>query len=172
MIGEALAAQHADVDTVKRMRGGEFRLDDAKAYLEAARGMRATGEQSEAVFGLHRDSIETHYATLSALTKTVRPEDDPFVEHYQTPVVLALLAEQDPDFGKSLEVFVEQIGKSEALIGRESIRRYGGLYGPTCVVDFALIPGSTSNMVNRILKDTPISRRSTGRPSWPRSPGA
>lgn len=156
MIDEALAAQHADVDTVKQKRGTEFRIDDAKAYVEASRGMRAAGDQSKAVFQLHRDSIETHFATLSALTDAVRPEDDPFVEHYQTPVVLALLIDQDPAFAKSLEIFVEQIGKSEALIGRESIRRYGGLYGPTCVVDFALIPGSTSNVVNRILKDTPI----------------
>ena len=156
MIDEALAAQHADVDTVKRKRGSEFRLDDAKAYLEASRGMRAAGDQSRAVFQLHRDSIEAHFSTLSALTETVRPEDDPFVEHYQTPVVMALLVEQDPEFAKSIEIFVEQIGKSEALIGRESIRRYGGLYGPTCVVDFALIPGSTSNVVNRILRETPI----------------
>ncbi len=155
MIDEALAAQHADVDTVKRKRGTEFGLDDAKACLETARGMRAAGEQSEAVFGLHRDSIETHFTILSALTETVRPEDDPFAEHYQTPVVIALHIDQDPAFAKSVEVFVEQIGKSKALIGRESIGRYGGPYGPTCFVDFALIPGSTSNVVNRSLRDTP-----------------
>lgn len=28
--------------------------------------------------------------------------------------------------------------------------------GPTCVVDFALIPGSTSNVVNQILQKTDI----------------
>lgn len=44
------------------------------------------------------------------------------------------------------------------MIGRESVRRYGGFYGPTCVVDFALIPGSTSNVVNRILKETDIPK--------------
>ena len=52
--------------------------------------------------------------------------------------------------------FVGAIKKSESLIGRESARRYGGFYGPTCVVDFALIPGSTSNVVNRILSGITI----------------
>jgi len=35
------------------------------------------------------------------------------------------------------------------------------MYGPTCVVDFALIPGSTSNVVNRILKtvDIPLAHK-------------
>ena len=32
------------------------------------------------------------------------------------------------------------------------MRRYGGFYGPTCVVDFALIPGSTSNIIKIKLK--------------------
>ena len=31
-----------------------------------------------------------------------------------------------------------------------------GFYGPTCVVDFALIPGSTSNVVNQILQTVNI----------------
>ncbi len=156
MIDEALAAQHADVETVKKKRGTEFTLADAGAYLEAARKMHPIGDQSEAVFRLHLDSVATHFKVLSGLTDRVRPEDDPFVEHYQTPVVLAYLTEQDEAFRQSLEIFIDQIGKSEALIGRESIRRYGGLYGPTCVVDFALIPGSTSNVVNQILRETPI----------------
>ena len=46
MIDEALAAQHADVDTVKQKRGTEFRIDDAKASLAFATGpcpARATG---------------------------------------------------------------------------------------------------------------------------------
>ena len=29
-------------------------------------------------------------------------------------------------------------------------------YGPTCVVDFALMPGSITNVVNQILKDLDI----------------
>lgn len=57
---------------------------------------------------------------------------------------------------KSADKFVESIEKSEDIIGLDSVRRYGGFYGPTCVVDFALIPGSTSNIVNQILKKTDI----------------
>src|SRR5690606_2244353 len=46
-------------------------------------------------------------------------------------------------------------------IGLEAVRNYGGFYGPTCVVDFALIPGSTSNMVNQVLKkvDIPVDHK-------------
>jgi hypothetical protein len=91
-----------------------------------------------------------------SLTDTIRPEDDPFVEHYQTPAVLEILYENDESFKSSIDKFIEGVGKAEALIGREVVRRYGGFYGPTCVVDFALIPGSTSNIVNRILKHVDI----------------
>ena len=156
MIDEAMAAQRADVETVKKKRGEAFVIDDAKAYLNAAKKMKPVGEQSKAVFRLHIDSVAAHFAVLEKLTKTVRPEDDPFVEHYQTPVVMEILCEEDKAFAKSLDVFVRAITKAEALIGRESARRYAGYYGPTCVVDFALIPGSTSNVVNQILKTTDI----------------
>jgi hypothetical protein len=55
-----------------------------------------------------------------------------------------------------MDLFIDAVGKAESLIGREVVRRYGGFYGPTCVVDFALMPGSTSNVVNRILKTMEI----------------
>jgi hypothetical protein len=161
MINEAMAAQRADVDMVKKKRGQVFRIDDAKAYLDAVKKMRVAGNQSKAVFRLHTDSVTAHFNVLGGLTKTVRPEDDPFVEHYQTPVVMEILYDQDPAFRKSIDRFVRAIGKSEALIGRESARRYAGFYGPTCVVDFALIPGSTSNVVNQILTtvDIPVAHK-------------
>jgi hypothetical protein len=158
IVDEAMAAQRADVETVKRKRGQEFVIEDTKAYVDAANKMKAMGDQSKAVFRLHVDSINAHYEILKSLTKTVRPEDDPFVEHYQTPVVLEILYDEDEKFKKSMEKFIEAIGKAEALIGKESVRRYGGFYGPTCVVDFALIPGSTSNIVNRILRETDIPK--------------
>ncbi|MEZ5336178.1 MAG: DUF2193 family protein [Methanolobus sp.] len=107
-------------------------------------------------FGLHINSVNTHYEVLSSLTDSVRPEDDPFVEHYQTPPIMDILYEEDPAFRESVEKFIDRIGRSEALIGKESIRRYGGFYGPTCVVDFAFVQGSTSNVVNRILQKTDI----------------
>jgi len=156
MVREAIAAQRADVETVRKKRGQSFTISDARAYLDAVRLMEPAGDQSAAVFALHRDSVVAHFDVLERLAKTVRPEDDPFVEHYQTPVVMEILYDEDPSFKKSVDAFVAAIGRSAALIGRESARRYAGFYGPTCVVDFALIPGSTSNVVNRVLQETEI----------------
>ncbi|HUU75924.1 MAG TPA: DUF2193 family protein, partial [Methanoregulaceae archaeon] len=134
MVNEAMAAQNADVGMVKKKRGQAFVIEDAKAYLDAVKMMKPIGEQSKSVFSLHTNSVKAHFEVLEALTKTVRPEDDPFVEHYQTPVVMEILYDEDPAFRKSVNAFVEGIGKAEALIGRESARRYAGFYGPTCVV--------------------------------------
>lgn len=152
MVNEAIMAQKADVGTVSKYRGQNFKMEHTKAYVDVANKMEAVEGQSEAVINLHVDSINTHYNTLTGLTDTVRPEDDPFVEHYQTPAILEILYEEDESFKKSVDKFIDAIGKSEDIIGLDSVRRYAGFYGPTCVVDFALIPGSTSNVVNRILK--------------------
>jgi hypothetical protein len=156
-----MAAQWADVNIIKEKRGHEFKIKHAKGYVDVANKMEAVGNQDPSVIKLHKDSINAHFDILSELTKTVRPEDDPFVEHYQTPAILEILYKEDPEFRKSVEKFIQTIEKSEALIGKEVLRRYGGFYGPTCVVDFALIPGSTSNIVNRILKnvDIPIAHK-------------
>ncbi len=163
MVAEAMAAQHADVNQIKKKRGQDFVIDDTKAYVDAVKGMKAIGDQSKAVFALHTDSVNAHYSILKGLTKTIRPEDDPYVEHYQTPVIMEMLYDADPKFRKSVDVFIKSIGKAEALIGKECVRRYGGFYGPTCVVDFALIPGSSSNIVNQILKvtDIPVPHKQT-----------
>lgn len=156
MVNEALMAQKADLEVIKKNRGKKFKIEDTKAYLDVVEKMEAVGEQSEAVINLHVDSVKTHYQLLTSLTSTIRPEDDPFVEHYQTPAILEILCEEDPQFQGSVEKFTVAVKKSEALIGKEVVRRYGGFYGPTCVVDFALMPGSTSNVVNQILKTTEI----------------
>ncbi|MDD1774171.1 MAG: DUF2193 domain-containing protein [Methanobacterium sp.] len=163
MVNEALMAQKADVSTVKKYRGQEFKIAHTKSYVDVANKMEAVDGQSEVVLDLHKNSINIHFETLKGLTDTVRPEDDPFVEHYQTPAILEILYEEDKEFKKSMDKFIEAIGRSESLIGREVVRRYGGFYGPTCVVDFALIPGSTSNVVNRILKnvDIPVDHKQT-----------
>lgn len=96
-------------------------------------------DKVQSVIDLHVNSVNTHFNTLTSLTDTVRPEDDPFVEHYQTPAILEILCEEDEEFKNSLKTFISTIDDCEALIGKEVIRRYGGFYGPTCVVDFALI---------------------------------
>jgi len=161
MVKEALMAQRADVETVKKYRGQEFKIEHTKPYVDVANKMEAVDGQSESVLNLHKRSINVHFETLKDLTDKVRPEDDPFVEHYQTPAILEILYDEDEDFKSSMDKFIDAIGKNEALIGREVVRRYGGFYGPTCVVDFALIPGSTSNVVNRILKtvDIPVDHK-------------
>ena len=156
MVKEAISAQKADLNTIKKNRGKKFKVTDTKAYLDVVNKMTVANGQSSSVINLHVDSVNAHYKTLSGLTETVRPEDDPFVEHYQTPAVLEILYKEDESFKKSVDRFVDTVGMSEALIGREVVRRYGGFYGPTCVVDFALIPGSTSNVVNQILKGVDI----------------
>jgi hypothetical protein len=156
MVQEAMAAQRADVSVLKEKRGTTFKLSDAKPYLDAVEKMTVASGQSAAVINLHKASVRSHFNTLSALTDHVRPEDDPFVEHYQTPVVLEILRDEDAAFGKSLEAFADAIKKNEAIVGKEAARCYAGFYGPTCVVDFALMPGSTSNVVNQILQKTDI----------------
>jgi len=161
MATEAVSAQNAVIRTINAKRGATFKVTDAKPYVDAVNQMKPMGEQSKEVFDLHIESVNAHYDTLTGLTDTVRPEDDPFVEHYQTPPIMEILYDEDPAFRRSVEVFIDAIGKSEALIGKESIRRYGGFYGPTCVVDFAFSPGSTSNVVNRILQtiDIPLEHK-------------
>jgi hypothetical protein len=156
MIAEALAAQKADVGVIKKNRGTKFKLSDAKPYVDAVNGMKPGDGQAKTVFDLHINSVNAHYDILSSLADTVREEDDPFVEHYQTPPILEILYDEDPTFRDSTDKFIQAIADNEALIGKESIRRYGGFYGPVCVVDFAFSPGSTSNVVNRILKTMTI----------------
>lgn len=161
MADEAIGAQNADLEAINTGRGGKFEISHAQPYVDAVNRMKPAAGQSKEVFGLHVNSVNAHYDLLKSMTKTVRPEDDPMVEHYQTPAILELLYEEDPKFRKSADKFIQATGKSEALIGREAVRRYGGFYGPTCVVDFAFVPGSTSNVVNSILQtiDIPVEHK-------------
>jgi len=159
MINEALAAQKADLSVIKAKRGGDFKISDAKPYVDAVNAMKAGEGQCPEVIRLHVDSVNAHFEILQKLTDTVTPEDDPFVEHYQTPAILEILYDLDPGFRKATDAFIKAIADNEALIGKEAIRRYGGFYGPTAVVDFAFVPGSTSNVVNTILKGLSIDKQ-------------
>ena len=156
MISEAMAAQKADIEVISKNRYNSFKISDAKPYADAVSKMKALDIQAESVINLHKKSVESHFDVLSSITDTIVSEDDPFIEHFQTPPVLEILCEEDGKFADSIDKFVQVIEDCEALIARESIRRYGGFYGPTCVVDFALMPGSTSNVVNQILQKTDI----------------
>jgi hypothetical protein len=156
MVEEALAAQYADIDVIRRRRGMRFHMKDTRPYVDAVEKMTVLPNQSKAVINLHKESVKNHFEVLSTLTTHVREEDDPFVEHYQTPVVLDIICSEDEAFAGSMEKFADTIREHEALIGREAARCYAGFYGPVCSVDFALMPGSTSNVVNRILEKTDI----------------
>ncbi|MCD6458614.1 MAG: DUF2193 domain-containing protein [Thermoproteales archaeon] len=140
----------------KEKRGKKFHITDAEPFVEAVKQMKPVDDQSPEIFALHVDSVVAHYEILKSLTDYIRPEDDPFVEHYQTPPILEILYEEDPAFRKSVEKFAEAIEKNEALVGQYVVKCYGGFWGPTCVVDFAFVPGSTSNIVNQILKKVDI----------------
>ena len=130
MIAEALAAQKADLNVIKAKRGGKFKISDAKPYVDAVNGMTAGEGQSPEVIRLHVDSVNAHYQIFEKLTETVTPEDDPFVEHYQTPAIMEILYELDPAFRGAVDQFIKALADNESLIGKESIRRYGGFYGP------------------------------------------
>jgi len=132
---------------------GTFKLKDAKPYVDAVNKMKPGDGQSKEVIDLHVQSVNAHYDILVGLTDTIRPEDDPFVEHYQTPPILEILYDEVPEFKKSMWKFIDALAANKALIGREAVRRYGGMYGPTCVVDFAMSVGSVPNLVNRILRE-------------------
>jgi len=163
MVNEAMGAANADLSVIKKKRGGTFKIVDSKPYVDAVNQMKPGAGQSKEVFDLHIQSVNAHYDILMGLTDTIRPEDDPFVEHYQTPPILEILYDEDPAFKKSMWKFIDAIADNKALIGREAARRYGGMYGPTCVVDFAMSVGSVSNVVNRILTglDIPDDHKKT-----------
>lgn len=163
MIDEAVGATKAVFGVIKQKRGGTFKLTDAKPYVDAVNKMKPGDGQSKEVVDLHVKSVNAHYDILVGLTDTIRPEDDPFVEHYQTPPILEILYDLDPEFKKSMWKFIDAIAANKALIGLEAVRRYGGMYGPTCVVDFAMSVGSVPNVVNRILRgmDIPEAHKKT-----------
>ncbi len=151
MVNEAVNAAKAVFGVIKVKRGGPFKIADSKPYVDAVNGMKPGTGQSKEVFDLHVKSVNAHYDILMGLTDTIRPEDDPFIEHYQTPPILEILYDEDKDFKASMWKFIDALAANKALIGREAVRRYGGMYGLTCVVDFAFSCGSVPNLVNWIL---------------------
>jgi hypothetical protein len=66
----------------------------------------------------------------------------------------------DPAFKASMWKFIDALAEPDnvALLGREAVARYGGMYGLTCVVDFAFSVGSVPNFVNRILSKMDIPK--------------
>jgi len=158
---EAMAAPRADVQQGKRECAQDFDVGVTPAYADAVKGRKPRGRQSKAVFCLQKESVSAYYTILRGVRGSIRPEDDPFVGHYHAPVVMEILYHEDPGFRKGVDLFIKGVAKSEALIGKESARRYAGFYGPRCAVDFAGIPQCGSNIVNPILKtiDIPLDHK-------------
>jgi hypothetical protein len=162
MIEEAAGAADADLNVIQAKRGGPFVFTDAKPYVDAVNKMKPADGQCKEVIDLHVQSVNAHYDILNKISvnNTIRPEDDPFVEHYQTGPILETLYEELPDFKQSMWKFIDALSTPEnrALIGREVTARYGGMYGLTCVVDFAFSVGSVPNLVNRVLRPLDIPK--------------
>ncbi len=163
MVNDLLAVQKADIAVIKEKRGGVFKVADAKPYVDAVKKMEALEGMKKEVIDLHVKSVELHFEILNdiCVDNTIRPEDDPFVEHYQTPAILEILYDLDPALRESVEKFVNSFDVKDikAIIGKEAIRRYTGFYGPTCVVDFAVSAGSTSGLFGFILDRLDIPKK-------------
>ena len=72
MVNQALAALNADVKNIKAKRGTQFKITDAKPYVDAVNGMKAVDNELPEVIALHVDSVNAHYEILKSLTETVR----------------------------------------------------------------------------------------------------
>ena len=155
IVEDLVAVQKADISVIGEKRGGKFRISDAAPYVDAVKKMEPLAGMKKEVIDLHVNSVVAHFEILRDIAKneTILPKDDPFVEHYQTPVVLEVLYELDPKLREAVEKFVASFDKPEirAFIGREAFRKATGYYGPTCVVDFAVSVGGMSGIFATIL---------------------
>ena len=90
MIDEAVGAAEADLGVIGKKRGGPFVFTDAKPYVDAVNKMKPGEGQSKEIIDLHVQSVNAHYDILKEISVngTIRPEDDPCVEHYQTGPIL------------------------------------------------------------------------------------
>lgn len=158
-IDEALSLIKADLEIIKRNRGKKFLIKHVRPYVDVVEGMEPGRGQEEAVFSLHRDSVRNHYEILNELTESITYRDEGYTEHFQTPALMEILYENDPGFREFVERFIREIGNSEDIISREGTRKYSGFYGPTCVLDLSLTPGSTVDVLNQILGRMNISGR-------------
>jgi len=113
MIDETVGAAKAVLGVIKEKRGTQFKLTDCKPYVDAVNTMKPADGQKKEVIDLHVQSVNAHYEILKSLTDYIRPEDDPFVEHYQTPPILEILYELDPEFKKSMWKFIDAIARKQ-----------------------------------------------------------
>ena len=158
-IDEAFSLMKADLDILREHRGEKFLIKDVEPYVDVVDRLEPMGEQEGTVFSLHKDSVRNHYEILDELTKTITYKDEAYTEHFQTPALLEILYENDPEFREFAERFIREIENSKDIISKEGIRKYSGFYGPTCVLDLALTPGSTGDVLNQIIGRMNISKK-------------
>jgi hypothetical protein len=148
---EVVSLQRVWVEKVKEKRGRRFSTGDWRGMLEAKNRLVPCEKQLREVFDAYVVSANAGYEVVSSLTNYVCPEDEPWLEHYQTVAVFEVLYEFDREFRRaSLEV-AKAVDRAGDLIEKEAFARFSGRYGPTWIADYVATPGSFSNLMRRIL---------------------
>ncbi|MCK4478213.1 DUF2193 family protein [Candidatus Bathyarchaeota archaeon] len=153
---EIVSLQRTWVQIVKEKRGGQFEVSDWRPMLQVKNRLVPSRKQSKDVFDLYVVSANAGYSVISSLTEFVLPEDEPWLEHYQTTAVFEILYEFDKDFKRASVKVAQAIDKSHDLIQEEIFSRFYGRYGPTWIADYVPTPGSFSNLYMRILNNVDI----------------
>ena len=148
---ECLGIQRAWVEVAGQNRGKKFKLTDWQPLLERKKSLAPHEGQSKVIFDLYKGSADAAYQVLTRLTSYIRPEDEPWLEHYQTTAVFSILYEHDSNFKDAARRLAEAIDRSGDLIQQEVFARLYGRYGPTWIVDYVATPGSFSNLLKMIL---------------------
>ena len=153
---EIVSLQKTWVQIVKEKRGGQFEISDWRPMLQVKNHLVPHRKQSKDVFDLYVASANAGYNVINSLTKYVFPEDEPWLEHYQTTIVFEILYEFDKNFKRASKKVAQAIDKFDDLIQEEIFSRFYGRYGPTWIVDYVPTPGSFSNLYMRILDNVDI----------------
>jgi hypothetical protein len=149
---DILTLQRSWVEAVGRGRGGRFRVGDWLGVLKTKLEMECGEGQSEEVFELYRFSAKAGYDSIRELTDYVRPEDEAWLERFQTSAVLEILYELDGGFREASVRVAEALRASRQLIAEEALSRIYGRYGSTWIVDYTPTPGSLLNLLSRVIE--------------------
>lgn len=153
---DIVSIQRIWVETAKKNRGRRFKVSDWRTMLGVKKQFGPSGKQSKEVFDLYSVSANAGFDVINSLTDYVRPEDEPWLEHYQTTAVFEILYEYDREFKRASLRIAEAIDRAGDLIQEEAFARFLGRYGPTWVADYVATPGSFSNLMKRILREAKI----------------
>lgn len=143
--------QSSWVNVIGEKRGTRFKVNDWLPLLQLKEDLEPHEGQSKEVFNLYLISARAGYDVISGLTDYISPQDEPWLEHYQTTAVFEILYEYDKDFREASNKLARAIERSDDLIQREIFARFYGRYGPTWIVDYVATPGSFSNLLKKIL---------------------